>query len=180
MRWIIFSALYLACGSVWAEYVSLELKDVRKYHVCTSLPLGVVLNEGCDEKIIDNVVLSNDDRIQGKYIPYEKDENIFIITPRDNVEDVISIVQELPLTYTISTFENEFSGVFHNHGSYDWYVKCTTKKRNCIVSNRLVSIEVDADSSRLYKDYTNTTDNFSAQNLDKAISFAQWSISQMR
>lgn len=167
-----------------AEYKQLELHDINKYHVCSAGSFVEVINTGCDKTIIQNLVLSKDDRIAGKYTSYKNDENLYIITPYDNVENVLDIVQEEPLSYTISTFNNNFSGVFYqnydeNRVARNWYVKCDKNKNSCTVSSEILSMYIDKNSVITTINNSKYLSFNSLDGIDRAIDFSKWAISKM-
>ncbi|WP_296279515.1 hypothetical protein [uncultured Acinetobacter sp.] len=167
-----------------AEYKQLELHDINKYHICSSGPFAEVINMDCDKTIIQNLVLSNDDRISGKYTTYKNDEKLYIITPYNNVEKVLDIVQEEPLDYTISTFNNNFSGIFYlnydeNRVARNWYVKCDKNKKSCTISSEILSIYIDKNSTITEINNSKHLNFKSIEGIDRAIDFSKWAISKM-
>lgn len=179
----IFLALFFQNAN--AQFKELELKDVQKYHVCESGWLSEIGNIGCDENLTKLFLSPSDDRVANRYIPYRSNaENIIAITPYSDVETILEIQQEVPLEYTISTYNNNFYGVFYstneNQGSGIWYVKCNSTEKKCLISSEILTFEVDKESVWTNLKNQKSFNYTSMDGIDQAIGFSKWAISMMK
>lgn len=168
-----------------AESEGLELKDVQKYHVCESGWLSEIENIGCDKNLTKFLLSPSDDRVANRYIPYRSNaENILVITPYSDVETILEIQQEVPLEYTISTYNNSFYGIFYstneNRGSGIWYVKCNSTEKKCLISSEILTLEVDKESIWTNLKNQKNFNYTSMDGIDQAIGFSKWAISMMK
>lgn len=182
---LLASFLVLILQNTHAEYQKLDLKELQKYHVCESGWGSEISNIGCDESLVKNLLSPNDDRVANRYIPYKSNvENILAITPYSDVETILEIQQEIPLEYTISTYNNNFYGIFYstnqNRGSGNWYVKCNSSEKKCLISSEILTLEVDKKSVWTNLKNQKNFNYTSMDGIDQAIGFSKWAISMMK
>ncbi len=185
MKYIISFLTIFFSNLVNAKYEELDLKSVEKYHVCDANWIAEISNIGCNEKLVRNLVSHDDDRIINKYIPYSpKREKILATTTNKDPENVLEVLQEVPLEFTVSTFENNFYGVFYGQNekkiSQYWFVKCDSTRRECIVSSELASITINQKSTTMNINPKISIDTTSITKIDEAINFASWAITKMK
>lgn len=177
--------LFLFFQNTNAEYQELNLKNIQKYHVCESGWLSEIDNIGCDESLVKTLLSPHDDRVVNRYIPYRSNtENILAVTPYSDVETILEIQQEVPLKYTISTYNNNFYGIFYNtnesRGSGIWYVKCNSTDKKCLISSEILTLEVDKESVWTNLKNQKSFNYTSIDGVDQAIDFSKWAISMMK
>ena len=183
LKQILFTILLIS-NYANAEYFELKQDDIDKYHICSSTAFSDLIDIGCDKSLIQYSVFANDDRLLDKYITFQKGENLYIISPYENVEVVLNIIQEIPLKYTISTFNKNFSGTFYQNDengiSRKWLVKCNKIKISCLISSDILSLQINEDSTITTINNTANSNFKSLNGIDQVLDFSKWAISEMK
>lgn len=187
VRKIIALSLVFFCSNAYCTYTQLNYFDIFKYHACEGHwinELFEIVGPKCSPNISINDVNINDDRVLNKYLSWQTNkEKVLIVTASDNVENVLEILQEAPLEYTIKTSNNQFSGVFYNTSSKvtggDTFVKCDKVKNKCTITNNAVSYDVTNEgiSLNFNMNFANTSDPIDVRY--SAFEFAFWVLNVM-
>lgn len=180
----IYFLLLLSISSIsYGEYRELNHYDVFNYQVCNGFWIEEALTHECSSGVSLVRVMGTDDRVKGKFKPWKiSSEEIHLITQSNNVENVLEIVQEIPLLYTIKTSIDDFSGVFYGSNEVfggSTYVKCFKKSKKCLISNKNVSLDLSIDDLFININPSNYEKNHSYHVPIEAIEFAHWSLKNM-
>lgn len=188
VRKIIALSLAFFCTNAYCQYTQLKHFDVFKYHACSGNWVDEVfeiIGPKCTPDVFINQVNNNDDRVLNKYISWQANkEKVLIITPYNNVENVLEILQEAPLEYTIKTSNNQFSGVFYGGASRNvggnTFVKCDKVKNKCTISNNAVSYDVTNEgiSLNFNIDFADISEPIDVRY--SAFEFAFWALDVMK